>query len=41
LRGEEDFLVPGHRLIERGDALLAPYEELAHHVREHDDVAEW
>ncbi len=29
-----------HRLFERGDGLLAADEELRHHVREDDDVAQ-
>jgi hypothetical protein len=33
-------LVLALRVVERGDAPLAADEELAHHVREHDDVPE-
>ena len=29
-----------HRLVERGDRLLAPDEQRHDHVREHDDVAQ-
>ena len=40
LRGEEDVLVARHRGIERVDRPLPTDEELTHHVRKYDDVAE-
>jgi hypothetical protein len=40
LGAEEDGLVAGHGLLERGDRLLPPHEERHHHVREDDDVAQ-